>query len=109
MSITCVTASFDELAERNGHLAPYISNLGELVIPLGADPALCWWRGGRSLLETLLALEAPIPLVRRHLDPERLDWFEERAAILEHDGGLARDQAEHEALRQLAENSRRKT
>ena len=34
----------------------------------------------------------------RFLDPELYVWWEERAAIMEFDGGLTREEAEREAL-----------
>tara|TARA_Y100001972_G_C7542731_1_gene273011 strand:+ start:158 stop:349 length:192 start_codon:yes stop_codon:yes gene_type:complete len=34
----------------------------------------------------------------RFYDPDLYVWFEERAAIMEFDGGLSRDDAEREAL-----------
>jgi len=34
----------------------------------------------------------------RFLDPDLYVWFEERAAIMEFDGGLTREEAEREAL-----------
>jgi len=34
----------------------------------------------------------------RFLDPDLYVWFEERAAIMQFDGGLTREEAEREAL-----------
>ncbi len=34
----------------------------------------------------------------RFLEPDLFIWFEERAAIMEFDGGLTREEAEREAL-----------
>ena len=34
----------------------------------------------------------------RFYDPDLYVWFEERAAIMEFDGGLSREEAEREAL-----------
>ena len=34
----------------------------------------------------------------RFLEPDLFVWFEERAAIMEFDGGLSREEAEREAL-----------
>jgi hypothetical protein len=34
----------------------------------------------------------------RFLEPDLYVWFEERAAIMEFDGGLTREEAENEAL-----------
>jgi len=41
-------------------------------------------------------------------DADRREWFEERAAIMELDGGLTRAEAEHEARRLLKEEDARR-
>jgi hypothetical protein len=38
----------------------------------------------------------------RHVEQARAEWLEERAAIMEYDGGLTREQAEREAAKLLA-------
>jgi len=62
-----------------------------------------------SALERLRALRAgkssdsPVLI---DLDNLPMDWrieFEERAAILEYDGGLSRNEADSQALREIAE------
>ncbi|WP_282753949.1 hypothetical protein [Desulfuromonas thiophila] len=58
---------------------PYLDRAGELVIPLNCPARFKWWAGGQSALDTLREL------------------FEERAAIMEFDGGLPRDEAERRA------------
>lgn len=60
---------------------PYIDNRGRLVIPFDCPPKYRYWAGGQSVKETLKGL------------------FEERAAIMEVDGKLTRDQAGEEAAR----------
>ncbi len=47
----------------------------------------------------------PYGLMSKHLTPDQLDAFEERAAILEYDAGLPRQEAETLAARELAQNS----
>lgn len=63
--------------------APYLNPAGALVIPMNAPPRFRWWQGGQLPSETMREL------------------FEERAAIMEYDGGLPR----HEAERQAAERT----
>ncbi|MBI5018175.1 MAG: hypothetical protein HZB55_22145 [Deltaproteobacteria bacterium] len=83
---------------------PYLDAHGDLVIPFGAPPEALWWMPeGGSLLATLVNLDADTDVCRRYLDPGRLEWLEERAAILEHDAGHSRRDAEREALRILVE------
>ena len=60
---------------------PYLDQRGRLVIPFDCPPKYRYWAGGQTVQETLRGL------------------FEERAAIMQHDGGLSRDQAEQEAAR----------
>ena len=60
---------------------PYLDQRGRLVIPFDCPPKYRYWAGGQTVQETLREL------------------FEERAAIMQHDGGLQRDQAEQEAAR----------
>ncbi len=63
---------------------PYLDQRGRLVIPFDCPPKYRYWAGGQTVQETLREL------------------FEERAAIMQHDGGLSRDQAEQEAARIVA-------
>lgn len=58
---------------------PYLDQRGRLVIPFDCPPKYRYWAGGQSVRETLREL------------------FEERAAIMQHDGGLSREDAEREA------------
>ena len=91
----------DELRRR---ASPRIDAYGDLVIPFGASPESMWWTSeGRSLLATLVGLDAAPEVIRRYLDFPKLDWLEERAAILEHEANMTRPEAEREAIRQLAE------
>jgi hypothetical protein len=60
---------------------PYIDNRGRLVIPFDCPPKFRYWAGGQSVKETLKEI------------------FEERAAIMEHDGCLTKEQAAEEAAR----------
>lgn len=65
----------------NPDALPYIDNRGRLVIPFDCPPKYRYWAGGQSVRDTLKEI------------------FEERAAIMEHDGGLAKEQAAQEAAR----------
>ena len=62
-----------------------------------------------SALDRLRALRAGKSLNSQALtdiDDLSIDWrieFEERAAILEYDGGLSRNEADSQALREIAE------
>lgn len=58
---------------------PHLDQAGGLVIPINAPARFRWWQGGQPPLETLREL------------------FEERAAIMEFDGGLPRPEAERQA------------
>jgi len=60
---------------------PYLDQRGRLVIPFNCPPKYRYWAGGQTVQETLREL------------------FEERAAIMQHDGGLSREQAEQEAAK----------
>ncbi len=58
------------------------------------------------LLRAGKSLDSPTPL---DIDNLPVDWridFEERAAILEYDGGLTREDAETQALTEIAERIR---
>lgn len=82
---------------------------GDLVVPFGSSPEALWWMPeGQSILTRLLNLEAVPEVVRRYLDLTRLDWLEERAAILEYDGNMSRAEAERAAIRELAEREDRR-
>ena len=58
---------------------PYLDQAGELVIPTNAPARFKWWAGGQPARDTLREL------------------YEERAAIMEYDGGLTRAEAERRA------------
>lgn len=58
---------------------PHLDAAGGLVIPMNAPARFRWWQGGQESSETLREL------------------FEERAAIMEYDGGLRRPEAERQA------------
>lgn len=58
---------------------PYLDQAGELVIPINAPARFKWWAGGQPATDTLREL------------------YEERAAIMEYDGGLPRAEAERRA------------
>ena len=68
-----------EIAEPANLPRPYLDRYGELVIPVNAPGRFKWWAGGQSASETLREL------------------YEERAAIMEYDGGLSREDAEYQA------------
>ena len=70
-----------ELVPFNPAALPYLDQRGRLVIPFDCPPKYRYWAGGQTVQETLRGL------------------FEERAAIMQHDGGLSQDQAEEEAAR----------
>ena len=53
----------------------------------------------RSALRALVDAGAVLPVDRATWPVDTLDDFEERAAIMQFDGGLTRDRAEHEAER----------
>jgi hypothetical protein len=55
---------------------PYVDTSGRLVIPCDCPAKYRYWAGGQSIRETLKEI------------------FEERAAIMQYDGGLTKDQAE---------------
>lgn len=64
---------------------PWIDARGCLVIPFNTPVKYRWWQqGGQSVMETLK------------------EFFEERAAIMEHDAGFSRQEAEEEAARIMA-------
>lgn len=60
---------------------PYLDQRGRLVIPFDCPPKYRYWSGGQTVQETLREL------------------FEERAAIMQHDGGLSKEEAEQQAAR----------
>lgn len=68
-----------EIAEPVDLPRPYLDTAGELVIPVNAPARFKWWAGGQSATETLK------------------EMFEERAAIMEFDGGLTREEADRQA------------
>ena len=68
-----------EIAEPADLPRPFIDQAGKLVIPVNAPAKYRWWTGGQPPRETLKEI------------------FEERAAIMEFDGGLAREEAEKQA------------
>ena len=76
-----VAKSVDALPKFNPAALPYIDNRGRLVIPFDCPPRFRYWAGGQSVKDTLKEI------------------FDERAAIMEHDGGLTKDQAAEEAAR----------
>lgn len=70
-----------EVVSFNPAALPYLDQRGRLVIPFDCPPKYRYWAGGQTVQETLRGL------------------FEERSAIMQHDGGLSQDQAEQEAAR----------
>lgn len=60
---------------------PYLDQRGRLVIPFDCPPKYRYWAGGQTVQQTLREL------------------FEERAGIMQFDGGLSREEAEREAAR----------
>jgi len=62
----------EELRQRKAEVLmlltrPYISDLGELIIPFNADPRYRWWAGGQSIAQTLIELDASPETLRRYL------------------------------------------
>ena len=68
-----------EIAEPVDLPRPYLDKAGELVIPCNTSARYKWWAGGQAAADTLREL------------------YEERAAIMEYDGGLPREEAERRA------------
>ena len=79
--IAAGVARVAEAVPFNPDSLPYLDNRGRLVIPFDCPPKYRYWAGGQSVRDTLKEI------------------FEERAAIMEFDGGLTREQAEEEAAR----------
>ena len=46
---------------------PYLTDRGELIIPIGCDPRYRWWAGGQSIAEILAELGAPSTVWRRYV------------------------------------------
>lgn len=67
------------IAEPSDLPKPYLDQAGGLVIPVNAPARYKWWSGGQPASDTLREL------------------YEERAAIMEYDGGLTRAEAERRA------------
>jgi len=55
----------------------------------------------------MLFADDGLPASAADLPPEWHCWWDERAAILEHDGGLHRERAEAQALRMVLDRMRR--
>lgn len=47
---------------------PYITDRGELIIPLTSDRRYHWWNGGQSIRETLRELHAPAEVLARYVE-----------------------------------------
>lgn len=65
----------------------------------------------RELVESVVITVTPVTGVSTSISPDDLsiDWrieFEERAAILEYDGGLTREEADRRALKEILERSK---
>jgi hypothetical protein len=76
-----VAKAIDAVPLYNPNALPYIDNRGRLVIPFDCPPKYRYWAGGQSVRDTLKEI------------------FEERAAIMQFDGRLTRDQAVEETAR----------
>lgn len=50
---------------------PSLQN-GVLVIPLNGDPRFQWWRGGLSIYEVLVELNAPLSVMKRYVSEKKL-------------------------------------
>jgi hypothetical protein len=72
-------AKVAEEIDYNPAALPFIDDRGRLVVPFDCPPKYRYWADGQTIKETLQEL------------------FNERAAIMQHDGGLTRDQAEQES------------
>ena len=56
----------------DGWKHPYINQRGELVYPVDCHPSEVWWKpGGKSIIQTLDELNAPLDVWRRYV-PESL-------------------------------------
>lgn len=71
----------EELPPFNPTSMPYVDHRGRLIIPFDCPPKYRYWSGGQSLRDTLREI------------------FEERAAIMQFEGKLSREEAEAEAAR----------
>jgi len=45
---------------------PHLTDAGELCIPLDSDPRFRYWADGQSLFATLIEMDAPLEMWRRH-------------------------------------------
>ena len=71
----------EELPPFNPAAVPYVDHRGRLIIPFDCPPKYRYWAGGQSVRETLKEI------------------FDERAAIMQFEGKLTREDAEAEAAR----------
>jgi hypothetical protein len=47
---------------------PYIDNTGTIIIPFDADAKYYYWNGGQSLSDTLMELNVPENIWRKHTE-----------------------------------------
>lgn len=92
-----------------GALIAEAAAAGVTLVRIG-DDRLRWTCAGPpppDLLARIRAAKSEVLAALGTEDPQAWrDWFEERAAIREHDGGLSRDEAEAGALADLAQQWR---
>lgn len=86
--IAAGVAKIFEAIPFNPDSLPFLDHRGRLVIPFDCPPKYRYWAGGQSVRDTLQEI------------------FEERAAIMEIDGGLSRDRAEDESAKILNKHIR---
>ena len=48
--------------------SPYIEHTGTMIIPFNADPKYQYWNGGQPLSDTLLELNAPEDIWKKHIE-----------------------------------------
>ena len=75
-----VVKVIDEISYNPAAL-PFIDERGRLVVPFDCPPKYRFWANGQSIKETMQEL------------------FNERAAIMQFDGGLTKEEAEQEAAK----------
>ena len=46
---------------------PHIDHTGAMIIPFNADPKYHYWNGGQPLSDTLMELNAPEDVWRKHI------------------------------------------
>ena len=55
-----------DIHDMSNNGTPYIDHTGTVIIPFNADPKYHYWNGGQPLSDTLLELNAPEDVWRKH-------------------------------------------